>query len=470
MPSIAQNQNDEEEIVLRKLPDFGDDLFDDPGPALPPEGMEMPEFPDEHDLTPIVLRDPEFIEDFTTMEGALPRAAGAPQWTTELHPSLMDAIELRDAGFASGIADFDYVRVMPDGSEVPYNPNAHQALPLPLAPADSTSAPPAQPTAPSDSTAAATASVSAPTSIGTVATPDPVAIEAILNAAELEVVNQNTLVHEFGAFMDLEKRMRGITDGVLSGTAEQLVTSYIRRAMHGAQTSDPKLAKPEFTQEGNSARVKALVAVAGALGSPELGLKRMLDQLQDAGVMGASSLFHDLKMAVDTERKDYADKADSMAPPSLGRMLFNSLRAGADSMTNQHVVGNARQHRNGELTKSLRSLYEVGAELKANAGNAAWEADQGKASLKEAKALSKRIEGLTKGVEDQVDGLALRKGFNDVNNLLKEAGASAADAEHKKALEAMNEFINNLVKKITEALGALFNRNAGSRRSSPTAL
>jgi hypothetical protein len=441
---------DKDPPLRTKLPDFGDDIYNDPGPALPPEGMEEPEFPHEDELKPSTL--PEYdpndrVDHTSVVEGAVPFPAGSPPFINEMSPSIMDAIELHEQGFATGMDSLDYITP----PAAPNNAHGGHA-PLPLAPMPQ---------------AAAAAATSAQPSVPSTAPSNSAAVEAILAEAEKDFINQNTLVFEFGPFRALETRMRGFTDGVFSGAAEQLVTALVRRSFHDAVSTNANLAKPGNTKEGLLAQVKALQDVLTNLDS---GVGPLLHKLENAGVDGAKQLLLGLTQAVTSEHAALKDKVKDLAPPTLGRMLFDSLRNTAHSLGDSQLVGNARQHRNAELTKSLRSLYEVGAELKANAGNAEWERGQGKASLKEVKTLSRRIEGLTKGVEDQVDGLALRKGFNDVNGMLKDAGTNASDEQHKKSLESMAKYIAELVKKLTDALGALFNRNAGAARNAPTAL
>jgi phytoene/squalene synthetase len=132
------------------------------------------------------------------------------------------------------------------------------------------------------------------------------------------------------------------------------------------------------------------------------------------------------------------------------------------------MTGNARKHRNKELTSSLSDLFIVADEIKKNAGNLDWEKSHGSICTQAVNNLTKRIHSLTKGVEGQIDSVSLNKGLKDIHKVLGEAAEASADPEHKNRLTEVKEFMDFVAKAIAEAFAKIFGKDAGPGRAKPS--
>lgn len=289
-------------------------------------------------------------------------------------------------------------------------------------------------------------------------------VAEILEANELQAINQNTLIFEYGPLHTLEHELSDFTSGLVDGPIAELVMSHVRQAIHDAVVTNLSLSKAETSEAGLVARMSALLQISTRISETTGDL---LKSLENAGVPNMVALRKGLPTMVNAQRLMLEGTKKDLAPPTIGKLLFESLRRSMSPSGHDHLVGNARVHRNKELTGAVQSLKDVAGELKAHAGDANWERTQGKASIAEVGKLTKRIHGLTKGVEDQVDSLALRKGFKEVNQILSDAAAGTADPEHKGALEQACKFISDFVKQLTETLKQLFTRSSEPKAARP---
>lgn len=287
-------------------------------------------------------------------------------------------------------------------------------------------------------------------------------VAGILAANELQNINDQTLIFEYGPLHVLEKQLREFTTGIIDGPIAELVISHVRQAIHDLAVTSPGLAKSATSEVGLRSRIDVLKHIERKI---EGSTSKLLDDLERACVPDMGSLKDGLLQIVSGERRLLEDSVKDLSPPTVGRLLFEAMRSVVTDKSGDQLVGNARVHRNRDLTQSLSSLKDVAAELKAHAGDAAWEKSQGKASLSEVESLTKRINGLTKGVEDQVDALALRKGFKDVKASLDDASSMSAEPGHKSALETASKAIADFVKQLTEVLSRLFTRASGPGRA-----
>ena len=269
--------------------------------------------------------------------------------------------------------------------------------------------------------------------------------------------NQNTLLFDYGPFGKMEVFMREFTGSLVDEAVAQVVTSHVRQAIHDAVTTSPHLEKDPKSQQGLLARAKALEVIQSNL---DRKLDPLLNRLKGANVPEIESLQRGLNQIVESEREYLNTDLQNLSPPTVGGMLFDGLRR-IFAPENTSLVGNARTHRNADLTKTLSDMHEVAGELKKNSADKEWVRTQGGQSVAEVNALNKRLQGLTEGVEDQVDTLALRKGLTEVNSLLTEAGDKTEDPAFKASLKASCKAVAEFIKNLTETLGRLFKRDSG---------
>lgn len=408
MPSL---NDDNTQFPAASGAGYDPDFWNDPGPAVPPD-MES-----------------DIIAPEDLVEGLVHNAAGSPRFPDEELPTLgLSDDPMVLAGFGPGTASARNTEAAP----------VHRADP---------------PTH------------SLPTGVVRMTDEErDKAVADILAEDERQSINQNTLLFEYGPFHELERNMRDFTEGICDEAVAHLVTSHVRQAIHDAVAPNARLASNPNSEQGLHARIQALKDIEGNLAGE---IEPLCRQLEKVGVDGIAALRKGLVQAVSSERGLLEAKVKDLAPPTLGRMVFDALRGANDSGSRDQLVGDARKHRNAELTKALGGLYDVANELKSNAGNVEWERGQGRESVKAVDSLTRRIRGLTQGVEDQVDSLALRKGFKDVDGLLREAGSKAGDEEHKSRLAEAGKFIAEMVKALTDALGRLFSRSPEAGRAAP---
>jgi len=291
-------------------------------------------------------------------------------------------------------------------------------------------------------------------------------IAQILSEDELQLINQHTLIFEFEPFSKLEIKMRELTESLVDENIAQLVVSHVRQAIHDSVIPIHDLSKSANSEAGLNARIASLGLLKENM---ERELGSLLTKLEREEVPDIGNLSRSLFSIIDSDQKALQEKTKKLVPMSVGRVLFESLRnAVAPPEPGSQLIGNSRLHRNKELTGALDNLKMVAEELKQNAGNIEWERGQGKASITAVGDLSKQIDGLTKGVEDQVDSLALRKGLGNVKTLLTEAGDASKDPDHKSKLDEVKNQMSEFIKMLTDALSNLFSKFSTPAAHKPT--
>jgi hypothetical protein len=291
------------------------------------------------------------------------------------------------------------------------------------------------------------------------------AVQQLLDADAVHCLDLRTLVFDFGPFQRLELQLRELCAELVSPEIADAVISHVRNSIHDVVVTNPQITSEERTQDGLLSRINALDEIGQEMKAADHPGGILLAKLRDLGVPDVGKLEKGINNLVQLEHDRLALLTRDLAPAGIGSTLLSGLRRMMPSPSD-HLVGDARSHRNAELVTTVKGLKDIATELKTNAGNAEWERTQGVQSTREAAFLRDRIQKLTKGVEDQVDSRDLRKGLDDVNGLLDSAKTASSDEEHKSRLQELVKSMSELMKHLADALGRLFGKSDSSTASS----
>jgi hypothetical protein len=379
------------------------------------------------------------------VEGFIDNAAGSPAFAFEPLPTLEPLDLNTDPAFA---------RPESDGAESPAaGPEAAVGTPAAAAPV-------AQPGA------AALDGDHGQQDSRTPAEENAAGVAGIIEEDALVNVDSSTLIFDYGPFAALERRLTDYVATAADPRIAELVTSHVRQAIHEAVERNPMLNKPVNYEAGLRARMESIPVIGQQITKKTT---KLFDKLDAAQVDGVNALREGLERIVASHGEIEKANASNLVPVSVGRALFDDMLRGLRaSPEGGHLVGNPRTHRNKELTEALGNLKSVADEIHTNTGNPEWEREQGAQSVQAIRDITAKVNGLTQGVEDQVDTMALRKGMNSVNEKLKAASETAEDPELKGKLKDATDAIAEFVKRLTDAISKLFTRSAGPSGPKPT--
>ena len=263
---------------------------------------------------------------------------------------------------------------------------------------------------------------------------------------------ERTMVLEFGVLAILERRIAHRAEDILAPNVAAVLHTEVRRAIHEAVVSNPMLSKNERSSDSLDAREAMLLKLEKTL---ESRTTTLMTELKRADAKGIKEFFDQMYGAIDAEQRRLAQMKKNLAPPTLGQTIFDGLKAAFHGSGNE-LVGDARRHRNKQLTTAVEDLTSFAKELKEKAGDAAWERSHGAMARRGVSQLTRQVEDLTKSVADQIDAPALRKNLDSVKDLLDDASKNSVDPEHKKALEQMVKNLHEMVKALISAVGRVF--------------
>jgi hypothetical protein len=292
------------------------------------------------------------------------------------------------------------------------------------------------------------------------------AIRKLLEDDKVEGMDLRTLVFDFGPFSNLEQQLRELCAELVSPEIADAVIAHTRQSIHDVVVTNPQLNKDERSQDGLLSRINALKEIAERLQDADHPGGVLMARLKSHSADGVSRLDEGITNLVRMEVARLTLATQDLAPATLANTVFSAFRKLLPSST-PHLVGDARRTRNADLVKTLGDLKDVATELKTKAGDVTWEKSFGGDSIAEAHQLRDRIQKLTQGVEDQIDSRDLRKGLDDVNELINAASAASVDQEQKSRLKELSDSMAKMMRMLAEALGRLFGKSTSQTPSSP---
>lgn len=292
------------------------------------------------------------------------------------------------------------------------------------------------------------------------------AIQQLLEDDKVEGMDLRTLVFDFGPFSNLEQQLRELCAELVSPEIADAVIAHTRQSIHDVVVTNPQLVKDERSQDGLLSRINALKEIAERLQDPDHPGGVLMAKLKSHSAEGVNRLDEGITNLVRMEVARLTLATQDLAPATLANTVFSAFRKLLPSST-PHLVGDARRTRNADLVRALGDLKEVATELKSKAGDAAWEQSFGGDSITEAHRLRERIQKLTLGVEDQIDSRDLRKGLDDVNEMINAASSASVDDEHKGRLKELADSMAKLMRTLADALGRLFGKSTSESPAAP---
>ena len=191
------------------------------------------------------------------------------------------------------------------------------------------------------------------------------------------------LILEFGDLKGFEQRLRGVIKDFTQDDVAEAVVARMRRCIHEVVCEKPLLAEKESSEAGLDARIQAVSQIGELLAER---VEPLLENLAEAGV-DTHPLRAAIARAVDDEAHRLAKKHESLAPATLGLVIFDKLSDAAGALKRtltgekQGLVGDVRRHRNHQLGRALEDLATVTADMRDNAGDEEWERAVGAMAL-----------------------------------------------------------------------------------------
>lgn len=410
-----------------------DDYYDDPGPLV--------EF--DSDLTHPANAD--IVEPDDLIEGFIPNAAGSTGFETE-------ALDLsgRHMRRQFGLDADDTLTTSPMSHMPPRSPRS------PMSPMD-------QFEIPELSHGASTQHPEVKLAPEMTPKERAAAVNRILAEDAERNPHVDTLVAEVGPLGEIEKTLQALTRNTVDGEVATVVMSHIRQSLNDAVAVTPKLSSPGNAEPGLRARIDALQLF-------QQNFKNRMESLSarfsDVGINEVAALKEATQHVIKQELADLTRQTEKLVPQNIGHVLFDALSRQFRPPSTQ-IVGNAREHRNAQLREAMAEAKTIAHELKDNAGNVAWEKLQGKACVDAFDKCSKHIQGLTRGVEDQIDPLVLRRGMQESQSALEAARTTSVDDDHKSRLQQSQEFFAAMMKSLLEAFSKVFGNKSSARTPGP---
>lgn len=217
------------------------------------------------------------------------------------------------------------------------------------------------------------------------------------------------------------------------------------------------------SEEGLSARLLVLDSMVmhyKSLASP------LAADLAMAGYR-SQEMIDSVSRAVEFERRRIAMLQERLAPPTIGESLFNSLKQTAGKLfANGDVAGDVRDYQNRNIAQSLRSLRDIGTEIRHNAGNRDWIGANGQRAMDESERLQKGLKQITDGLGTRLNHRAIKTQLDEIKDIFSSASLTVDDEEFKKKLKAFAESIVAMVERMVTAVQKRFSAFGGS--PSPT--
>lgn len=280
-------------------------------------------------------------------------------------------------------------------------------------------------------------------------------LQRVLQELSEKGEDSDPVILEFGPLAALEARLRGVTADLADDDVARVVTAKLRQLIHEAVVSNPYMGDKWNTQEGLAARREAVEDINDSI---DAEIEPMLTNIESTGLK-LTGLRTALKNTIQVEQRLLLQLEQSLAPPTIGNLIFEGLSQLKDSFTSTAsgkltLKGDVRRFRNEQVSRALADLVEISGEIRSNAGNAEWERTEGPMALKLAGELSSNIKTLTKGVEDQVDYSLVNRALGESALNISQAAELASDDSHKEGLKKMLDFMHqameafaNIVKK-----------------------
>lgn len=289
-------------------------------------------------------------------------------------------------------------------------------------------------------------------------------VKAIMDryAADQENVDaERTLVLEFGLLEGMAKRMCRMADDQVREDIAVVVKAQIRRAIHDGVIENPIGEDNHRSENAIAIREKT---VHHAKSRMESNLLPLLARLDKAEAKGAADLIRGLRGETSSELQRIKTMKANTRSVSLGENLFNGLTDGLSSLAGRRIEGDARRHRNRQLSDALEQLHRHTDTLRKKTGDGSWEATDGITTTTEVGKLQRKVKNLTRGVENQIDGPALSKNLKDINANLAEAFDKSATEDHKESLKELINKMREIVDALINAVGRMFGRGSDAPR------
>ena len=280
---------------------------------------------------------------------------------------------------------------------------------------------------------------------------------AVAKIIEIERTSaqDNDIVLEIYPLEKLEANLREACQNAATPEIAEIVISHIRQAVHETVTTNPDLKEPANSGAGVHARLEALRAIDDALRAT---VHPFLDKLSAEGV-NVMRLGKALDVVITAEKTNLKDMEKSLVPQTLGNRIFSGLMDQTQKLFAgpSPLAGELRRRRDNDLRHSLKELEAVTKELRANAKNEEWMRSTGPQAMALAESLMVHIGESTKGVEKQIDHVALDSALNVANSTLKQAADETNDQAVKERIrqivEAFNAFIERLTAVVRKSVG-----------------
>lgn len=275
------------------------------------------------------------------------------------------------------------------------------------------------------------------------------------------------LVMEYGPLRGLESRLRSVVLDQSDPKVAEMLTGQLRRCIHDAVVTNTLLSAKETTEEGLNARIEATNDLADSV---EANVEPLLMKLEELRYPNIDLLRTAIKNTIEVEQRRLELMTKSLVPATIGHHIFEGLKdlgsRLAGTFEPEQLVGDARRHRNDQLSRAMTDLREVTEELRANAGDEEWERVNGERAAEMATSLTDSISNLVRGVEDQVDHNTVQKVLNTAGENIQHAADHAADEDHKSRLKRMVEMLKTALEAIAEALKRVFGKDNDDKKDS----
>lgn len=259
---------------------------------------------------------------------------------------------------------------------------------------------------------------------------------------------------DFGPFAELEARLRQGMEGFSRSNPDvaDFVGNLLRECLHEAVEIQPSSIK--FDKPALEARLKVLADAEDRF------MKRFHqaeDHLQKANIEVNPQYLGLLKSEFSTERARIEEMVNGNTPLGLTGLIIGgaSLLSGAISKVRKGPVytGSARDWRNRYVADNLERLTALGDEFKKRVGDKAWEEDEGRELLAQAKKRFDDVAQVMAGAERQGDVRSLKNRLEDIQKTFYNASQSAITDELKEAVESLMKGIKEFLERVKRALG-----------------
>jgi hypothetical protein len=266
-----------------------------------------------------------------------------------------------------------------------------------------------------------------------------------------------TMVYDFGPFYKMEKHLNELARDELDSSIEDDVIREIRQVIHREVVTNKSLHRPEHTESGLVARIGAIADIEKAFAK---AVETIATTLGPRDIDSFRSFEDSAKAYLSSEKKELESRQAHLRVPTLGESVILAAKR-AMAPGNPQLVGNARLHRNKEMLSAMSQLRSTAGELRDNAGNPEWMAGHGKMCTDTVNSMTKRIRSLSSGVEDQIDGPAIKRGLEEAGADLTKAKDSTTDENRKKDLEESVKQMMDYIRELFASLGKILTKSGG---------